>query len=258
MQSAMLNTLLLMLLIGFSFSAQANSLSGKHLTICGDAIDWPPYTYVHEDMVKGVDVEVLKLILPKHDISYEIIMTSWARCLKGAAMGQYDIALSASYSEERSQYYLYTDSYYSIRPLYIYSELVFPDAPPVKQQSDLYNYRVCGIFSYNYADFKLDASAIEQNTHSVFETLQEIKYDHCDVFLMWHEILDGFERIWDVDYTTNEFQVAEIADLAPHKFYMMVSKKNPQAESIKTLLNIEIGELKESGELDKIIQSHLK
>ena len=80
-----------------------------HIRVCGDAIDWPPYTYVLNDKARGYDVDILEEVFTQQGLSYDITMTSWSRCLRGAKNGEFDLALSASFNEQRNKDYLYTD-----------------------------------------------------------------------------------------------------------------------------------------------------
>ena len=93
---------LILVLFSTNALAKPSELSDTHLSICGDSIDWEPYTYVQDEEVKGFDLDVLNEILPKHRITFDFTMSSWSRCLKGGRAGDFQVAVSATYSDERA------------------------------------------------------------------------------------------------------------------------------------------------------------
>ncbi|MDN3611996.1 substrate-binding periplasmic protein [Vibrio ostreicida] len=215
--------------------AASQELSTRHLNICGDSIDWPPYTYVDGEEVKGFDVDVLNQVLSAHNITFNITMTSWTRCLKGTKDGDFQLAVSASYSEERAKHYLYTAWYYQVTPYFMYSKQRFPDGVNISNVTDLSQYKVCGIHGYNYADFQL--KNIDQYTHNMFELVKEIREKRCEIVVVWNEIVEGIKRLWGIDYVTGEIAAQPIPNMHKHKFYMLVSKKFEEAEALQQLLN---------------------
>lgn len=225
-----------MTLLGFAFQAHAN-LDGEHptLQVCGDAIDWPPYTYIDGDVVKGRDIDILDELLSELGYGFDITMTSWSRCLKGTKDGDYQIAVSASYSEERAQDYLYTTWYYDITPYYLYSTKRFPNGLDITSVYDLEPYIVCGIHGYNYSDFKLDN--VNQFSISVFEAVTELHSLNCDVFISWHEILEGMNNVWGINYVQDDIVAMPIPDMEKHKFYMLISKHFPDAVALQEALS---------------------
>ncbi|WP_225874495.1 substrate-binding periplasmic protein [Vibrio atypicus] len=224
------------LFLFISTSAIAHSSEQeKLLHVCGDAIDWPPYTYTDGEEVKGIDLDILNQLLPSLGYQFNITMTSWTRCLKGTKEGDFDLAVSASYSEERAKHYLYTIWYYQITPYYLYSTDRFPEGLQIESVSDLEQYKVCGIHGYNYGDFQLDS--VEQFTLSNFESITELKREQCDVFLSWQEILFGMFNIWGINFVQDDIVAKPIPNMPKHKFHMLVSKKFEQAEQLRTSLS---------------------
>ncbi|UPQ90178.1 substrate-binding periplasmic protein [Vibrio sinaloensis] len=215
-----------------------------HLTVCGDAIDWRPYTYQtqSQDEVDGFDKRILDAALGKHGVSYDFIITSWSRCLKGTKNGTFDLSVSASYSDERADDYLYTDWYYTITPYYLFSSQQFPNGLNIKDVKDLESYRVCGNFSYNYQDFQL--SDIEPVGHSIPELLRSLSSGECDVYLSWGEILYGNKTHREQPYIDEEFVFHPIPNMEPHKFYMLISRELESADSLKALLDEQFQQLR--------------
>ncbi|MFB9215894.1 substrate-binding periplasmic protein [Vibrio sinaloensis] len=228
-------------LVALIFLAFATHVAAHHdrdstfLHVCGDAIDWPPYTYLEDNDVKGRDIDILNQLLPELGYSFDMTMTSWTRCLKGAAEGDYHIAVSATYKTERVPHYLYTDWYYQVTPYYLYSEERFPEGLSISQVQELEAYKVCGIHGYNYSDFML--SDVHQYTVTMFESINELRQARCDVFLSWQEILQGIESVSGVEHVSDGIVAKPIPNMAKHKFYMLISKQLPIAKELQAELS---------------------
>lgn len=226
--------ILLWVCVAFPAMAHVNG-DNSLLHVCGDAIDWPPYTYIDGNDVKGEDVETLAELLPELGYTFDITMTSWTRCLRGTKAGDFQLAVSASYNKERAEHFLYTTWYYQITPYYVYSTKRFPQGLTIDAVSDLEQYKVCGIHGYNYSDFQL--SNIDQYTVNTFESITELQKQHCDVFLSWDEILSGIKNAWGIDYIQGNIVAKPVPNMQKHKFHMLISKQFPQAKALQAALN---------------------
>ncbi|MGD8110752.1 substrate-binding periplasmic protein [Vibrio sp. TRT 17S01] len=254
MNPMLLSSTAIISVLSFMSSAYAHERDDGTIHLCGDAVDWPPYTYTDKGQVLGVDVDILRNIFDKHDIRYDVSMTSWTRCLRGVEQGMYDIALSATFAKEREQKYLYTDWYYDITPVYVFSRMNHPKGIELKSPSDLNNYVVCGIFGYNYRDFNLDD--IQQYANSIYQGLNAVRQKQCDVFISWKEIHQGFQKIWNISIIGDEFEERNVPNMDKHRFYMMISQTRADKEQLRELINKEIARLKRSGEIENIISRH--
>ncbi len=218
-----------------SFTVHANNTNFTHVRVCGDAIDWPPYTYVKDEEAYGFDIDVLNEALMKQGVSYEITMTSWSRCLKGTKNGEFDLAVSASYNRNRDNDYIYTEWYYSITPYYIYSTHRFPQGLDITNIKELSDYIVCGNHGYNYADFGL--GEIIRAGNSVKDVLTKLEQGKCEVYLNWIEIIDGIKTVWGIDYISGDLVAQAIPDMPSHKFYMLISREFPGRNKLKSMLD---------------------
>ncbi|EEX94320.1 amino acid ABC transporter [Vibrio orientalis CIP 102891 = ATCC 33934] len=218
-----------------SFTAYAHNTKLTHVRVCGDAIDWPPYTYVKDEEAYGFDIDVLNEALMAQGVSYQITMTSWSRCLKGTKSGEFDLAVSASFNSKRDKDYIYTEWYYSITPYYIYSTQRFPQGLNITNINDLSEYKVCGNHGYNYADFGLNE--IIRGGNSVKDVLTRLEQGNCEVYLNWIEIIDGIKTIWGLDYISDGLAAKPIPDMSPHKFYMLISRKFSAHNQLKSMLD---------------------
>lgn len=236
----------LLLLVATAISAGAFSHTFDdipHLKVCGDAIDWRPYIYQEGDQAGGFDAEVLERVLTQHGISYEFVITSWSRCLKGTKNGSYDLSVSASYNEAREQDYLYTEWYYTITPYYLFSTKRFPDGLFIADSTELENYRVCGNHNYNYSNFGL--AQVDVSAHTIQQSLNQLETGECDVYLSWEEILAGNNTPRGESYLGKEIMSMAMPNMEPHKFYMLISRQLESAQTLKQLLDEQFLQIRE-------------
>ncbi len=96
------------LLALFSFSILSLSTQARPFKICLEDSQWFPMIYKnHEGEISGVQVDILKGALSTLKIQHSFDMLPWKRCLMKVKDGDYDAALGASYSDERSKYLHY-------------------------------------------------------------------------------------------------------------------------------------------------------
>jgi len=244
------------ILIALGFSMNAAAINGEQINICGDGAGWPPYTYELNNEVLGYDIDVLEKILPPAGATFSVAMIPWARCLQQTQDGEFQIALSASFNEERGRTYIYTDQYYTVQPHYIYDSKRFPDGLNVSQASDLLNYRACGLRGYNYATFGVDSESVDRETSTFSQVVQKTLAGRCDLFLARYEIIAGFSALGE--HHIRDGLVAEpIPGIDPDIFYMMISRAYPKANELVEVLNAGFESLRADGTLDAILDRYL-
>jgi len=252
------------LLCGVMFlsSSYASELKGKTIHFCGDGSGWPPYTYVdpkEPGIVKGYDVDVLKEILDPHGIKAEFAMPSWKQCLEGTDHGKaFQVALSSSYSDERSKRFLFTRKYYTSVQSFFYSKIRFPQKPDIKSAHDLFLYgQVCGRYSYNYEGtgvIKNDQvnMAAKNYTALVLRTM----HDDCAFFLGRPSIILGFKLIGKQLYDSRQIGFAPIPKANKDDFYMLISRNVPYSKELKSIIDDGILRMEKSGRLKEILDSY--
>lgn len=247
---------LALLLSVLSCMALAEPLSGETIKACGDGAGWPPYTFVQNNDVIGYDVDVLDEILRPAGISFTVEMPPWRRCLFSTESGEYQIALSASYSQERDDTYLLTDYYYTLQPSYLYDSERHPDGLDINEPSDVLNYNACGLSGYNYNGFGVDSEQVDRQTASFEQVVQKTLAGRCDLFLARFEILAGF-ALTGTDHLQNSLTAEPIPGIEGDKFYMMVSRAYEHGPALVDVLNEGFARMRSEGQLDAILQSYL-
>ena len=249
--------------------AQDSSLAGQSIRVCGDGGEWPPYAYFARDTegnkttnIEGYTIDVLKAILEENQIGVEFELPAWGRCLAKADEGEeYQIALDASYSDERAQTYLLTDPYYVITPKVFFSKKAFPNGfPSVNTVDELFALgNICGLFSYNYEGFSegIKNSNVETGAKDFSALAGKTLRGRCSGFLARYEILVGFSALGQ-DYLL-EGQIADtnLPGAKPDDFYMLISRNYQHSEELKLVIDSGIQTLKESGRLDEILKKYV-
>ena len=70
--------------------------------------DWKPFEYLEDDEIKGIDAEVVNIIMNRLCIPYEIKIYPWKRAWMMAQKGKADAVLSISYKASREPFLYYT------------------------------------------------------------------------------------------------------------------------------------------------------
>lgn len=238
------------------FSFANNETITRSLKICGDGVDWPPYTYLMDGKAAGYDADTIAALFTPLGIKYQIELTSWTRCLKATKEGTVDIALSASYNAIRARYYHYTHAYYAITPVYIFAPQNHAKEPEIIQAKDIDKFQTCGIYGYSYSTFGIDTGLIKQVDVSLHKALQALQQKDCDLVLIWKEVLAGFKHVWDIDYLNDRFQTRDVPGVTPTPMHFLVSKKLSDGEMIRDLINRRLYELETNGKLEQLRQKH--
>ena len=76
------------------------------------AKDWPPYSYLEGDRYKGLDIEILELLLKKAELCWDYVAyPSSARAFKELKHQRLDMIFAASWSAERAEFLHYSSPY---------------------------------------------------------------------------------------------------------------------------------------------------
>lgn len=75
---------------------------------------WFPYTFEKNHNPSGFEIDILKAVLGKMNLTATFGLYPWPRCLKYLEQGKADAVISMLYTPEREQYTYYPDEYISI------------------------------------------------------------------------------------------------------------------------------------------------
>ncbi len=229
------------------------------ISICEDENEWPPYSYFlrvdgkKSQKLVGYAVDVIDEIFTRHHIRYRIDMIPWARCMAVTKIGkQYQMVLNLSFSPERMQALLFSRPYYSTTVYYYYSKRRHPDGLAVKGPADLRSYRLCGVRGYNYVGYGIDAAAIDQGAGDFTALIAKMHLGRCDLFLEKNEIMTAYAAIGRDYLADPDVGRAPMPGMKPGLFHFGISRKYPEAESLRTLVDQELVRMEDSGRLHEI------
>ena len=235
------------------------------VVICDGVAEWTPFTYfrrsggVPTGELTGYSVEVVGSILRKAGLGYRIELLPWKRCLAEVARGDaYQIALDASYSEERARTYWLSRPFYRISSHYFFLRSRFPDGPSIQSATDLRRYRLCGLRGYNYEAYGVDAAGIDLSSGDYSVLLQRLKLDRCDLFVEKIEVLSGYAVTGRDLLADPDLGHRPIPGFPPSDFQMLISRNAPNAAELLRVINAGIVEMESSHQLDKLWAKYLR
>lgn len=243
---------------------RAGTLNGATVHICDDAAEWPPYTFYKRSdgqatkELTGLSVDVVTVIFQKAGIDARIELLPWARCQKEVMDGtEYQLALNASYNETRAKAYYLSRPYYRTTNYYFYSKKVHPSGLRIDHLSDLHNYKVCGVFGYNYETYGLPPGSIDQGAYDFAALVAKTHAGRCDLFLEKYEVMAGFTAIGQPFLADMSLGHEPVPGMAPTEFYMMISRRATHAEELLKIINDGLGELEASGQMGRLAKKYL-
>jgi polar amino acid transport system substrate-binding protein len=234
------------------------------VAICNDDAGWPPFTYVASRdssgaiEVKGYSVDVITAILHKAGIPFRIDLLPWKRCLNEVSRGEnYQVALEASFTQERARTYWLSRPFYKINSHVFYSRRSFPQPPTVRGTADLANFRICGLRAYNYETYGLNASQVDQTSGNHAVLVKRLKLGRCDLFIEKIEVLVGSKLTGQDLLADPDLGHLPLPGFPPSEFHMLVSRKAPQGAELLQILNAGIAEMESNHQLERLWAKHL-
>ncbi len=236
------------------------ALGSEHkLNICGDGAEWPPYIYWERSKngaktgkISGYTVDLLKEIFSKKGIEITFHLPPWSRCLAEVERGgRYHIAVDSSFSHERDKKFLLTKHYYEITPKLFYSSKHYPSGFPDFSNSEelLKIGNICGLQGYNYVGFLkgLENSRLDMGAKDFNAVTAKTKAGFCQAFLARSEVIKGFKKIGSDFSIGKAFLSKRLPNSRREKFYMLISRKISEADSLKNTIDAGIKTCRSNG-----------
>lgn len=228
--------------------------AAERVRACGGDSNWPPMSYIKSPgaPVEGLSAEILRNIFTDPRIE----LRPWARCLfEVQAREGFDIVMSVFRNPEREKVYLFSRSYHSLTPSYLYSAKKFLQ-PPLQLLSDLEKYKVCSLHGSSTFYTRLPASAIESGATSYTSLMRKIERGHCDIVVDMQEVLWGFARLSLLPLDMSIYRIQSLPQTEKYPLHFGVSKEHPQAAQIMDQIDKGLMELQRSGKLNSIINKY--
>ena len=126
-----MNHRVLLMLIGF-FACLSIRAEEPAVRVAWD--DYPPYQMTDTGPTRGIDMDIIDTILTKAGYRVSFVKMPWARQLQSLAVGELDIAMSASISGDRARYVAWSTGYRRERAALM---AIHTPNPPITALKDL-------------------------------------------------------------------------------------------------------------------------
>ncbi|MEK1908238.1 MAG: transporter substrate-binding domain-containing protein, partial [Pseudomonas sp.] len=128
-------------------------VSAEHVRMSGDS--WPPFTDQRLPN-NGLAVDLVNTALQRAGYTTEYVEAPWARVLYGLQQGDYDLIVSAWYSDERTHFGLFSEPYLINRIRFLQHRRTHIE---FNSLADLRPYSIAVVRGYSYStEFDQDAS----------------------------------------------------------------------------------------------------
>jgi len=258
----------LLFLAGVSMAGEASDapppLPPGPLATCGDAAEWPPFTFYRREEgrrladVTGYDVAVLRYLFDPQRHPVQVSLPPWNRCLYQAGRGrQWQIVVSASLNEERLERFLASEiPYYVTTPYYFYAQERYPDgmgADVLQAAGDIHR---CGLSGYNYTAYGLDNRSVDRSSKDYGAVIERLHRGSCDVMLAEPEIIGGFLALNGVlgPLDLEGIEAAPFPGGEPIAFHFLVPRVLPQARALKAHIDARLIEARDRGVLQRLYE----
>ncbi|HYX33896.1 MAG TPA: transporter substrate-binding domain-containing protein [Oligoflexus sp.] len=247
-----------------TFSTALRAEVPKVLQACGDADEWPPFTYFERSLgkktnaVSGYNVDYLTALLAESGRTAVFTLLPWKRCLERAKHGEFDIVLDGSKTPIREKDFLFPESHYQLTPIILYrKDWVKPDLSRPEVRSSL---NVCGQLGYAYdrKNTPFENVQIQTPARTFTSVVMMLKHGRCDLVLFNFEIVTGYAKTGGLNIFQDKSLVHALLDSPSMPLYLMVSRNSPFRTELVDLLNKGIVALNKSGAARKLYDQHIK
>lgn len=220
--------------------------SGKRTLIMCTNAEFPPYEYHDGNEIVGIDIDIIKAIGEMKGFNVEIQDIAFDATIPAVMSNKADFAMSGmTVTEDRLKNVDFTHTYQTA----IQSVVVAPNSD-INALEDLQGKKIGVIEGYTgdlYATEEFGESNIERY-HKNTDGFQALKSGRIDAF-----IIDDQVAIALVKENGGDFKILDSA-YATEEYAIAVKKGNTE---ILNMLNEAIDEMKNSGELQRIIDKYI-
>lgn len=235
-----------------SFALAQTSVSGGALVPLVAAADpWPPYIDDKHPM-GGVSVQIADAALRTQGYTVSNRIMPWARALEETKFARIDVILDAWWSQERSEYFMYS------RP-YINGPIKF-----LKRKGDPFKYSdlsslkgksIALVNNYAYGDEFLNATHYERALVTNFlQAAYMLSLGRVDLTLE-NELVARSRLSIEAPEIFNKIEFVD-KPLSDNYVYMIASYKHPQHLKIIGAFNKGLEKILENGTYQKIMQEN--
>jgi len=238
---------LLLTLNVFLFASQVIELAGDK--------DYPPYSYSEKGVAKGVYVDIIKALFAKID-AYDVHfnMMAWKKAQVMVRKGKIVGFFPPYYSKERTKWTKFS------KPILNEKAVIFANENFMKGKTkfpeDFYGKRVClnRGFTPQVMGGEVFAKAVKSKKIILVETsgnsdcLNRVKRDMVDFYIN--------DQLIDISKFNTIKRGLAVRLNTGHIGFTLNTKKYPFVNELETKVNKAIEQMKNSGEIDKILKKY--
>lgn len=242
---------LLIIVFGLLMLPAASS-QAQALHACGGDGNWPPMSYMtaSSPRVEGLSADVLRAIFPE---APGVALRPWARCLHEVeALEGYDIVMSVFKTPEREKVFLFSRSYLSLTPSYLYASSRYA-LPPIKSLADLSRFKVCALHGASTFYTKLPPAVIESGATNYISLIKKIDRGYCDIIVDMREVFQGFANLGMLPFNSGEYKIQPLPGTEKYPLHFGISREHPQGAQIIEQIDRGLAELQKNGKLNSLI-----
>lgn len=240
--------LALILLLSIVTVAHA-ATNEKSITMAGSL--WTPFIDQNHPEL-GVATDLVTSIFKRAGYQTTPIIEPWSRTLEGAAIGVYDVIISAWQTPAREKYFAFSEAY-------LVNEIKF-----IRRRGNPFSYtdlnslagKTVGIVEgYAYGDDFNRSQVFNRVTRSdVLQNLKLLNQGGIDLTLGDQWVL----RYQLANYLPNAIKSTQIIDppLSRRGLHVAISRANPIHEQIRLDFNDALKSMKADGSYDKLLEKH--
>lgn len=218
--------------------------------------EWPPYlseNYTHNGVASHIVVEAFKL----QGVDVKYIFVPWARALKFVQDGSHVGSVVWSYNEERAKDVYFSDPVFKLRTVFFHrKDRSFEWA----NLEDLKEYQIVATLGYYYgAEFKALEEAHKLKVLRVTtdeQALQVLLAERADLFAAQFEV--GYEVLHGKFSSSKAAQITNSKPFDSTDYHLIISKKSPNANELLAKFNEGLAKLRQSGQLDAMLDAAVK
>lgn len=209
--------------------------------------EFEPFEYKDADQIKGIDIDIVKKVAEYLGVDVQINDVSFDAVTLEIKNKKCDLAISAmSYSEERAQNVSFSDSYYLSKQV-----IIVPNESEIKSEKDLHGKNLGVAMGFtgdiycteHYADSHIER--YNKSSDAVFDLLN----GRLDAV-----VVDEVPARSLINLSNNRCKIL-IGNLFEEDYRIAVSKGD---EELLSKINETLYKMKQTGEIDKIINSYVE
>lgn len=240
----MRHTLILIVALLSSFSAWGYTVSAAQNP-------WPPFAMKGAANNQGIAVDIVTAALKTQGHEVEVKILPWSRALEDVKEGRIDLLIATWFTQERSSYLTYSDSY-------LENKLKF-----IKKPSDSFEFsgfasldgkKVGIVRGYGYGDDFLRANNFSRpKANNLISNLKKLKSGRIDLTL--EDELVAKSAITKNGFNAGDFSFTDNA-LSVNPLHVTSGKANPKSAELIEAFNAGLATIKSNGKLNEILAKY--